>query len=544
MSMYLALDALARIPGYASKLLPDGKPLSWHLTQWEDFFYRWLKARATGGVFVELASTGYWARTWPNMLNLVDLPASARIRARAKMFVDVAMLEAEQSTIAGVRGGQKSRAKRDDITCNMYLTITPVLYGTDLSVHPANNTVLAAMNGLMNGVVQAAAGEYDMSNVSVLVHVLGAAPLTNGTYLLRNRIIGQISKSGAAATSDWTAPLLLPPPPPAGEPASYIMNNPPPGGPGYIMNGPPASASNQVHTIWRTPSYLLGGVVYSPNDVISANSMQRWVGLIFSNPGHTALGMHHITGEKWTLLDEEIGIFQKCGPCHYQGTTVIDVLNATLHEPLPPNCTAAGAAKCWANKCMHCNCGAGNPPCPPPNSPAVSGNGKVWTAGGWTFVEVVDITNRTAWAAVRSAWGGDVLAPVGKSPTGMSLTPKDTWAPVIILTGRETDYHNADGFATAVAAVGLTVTEQPRSGPTAKDVALRWRGKRFVFHAQQKGRFRLPEVDGVAVDNSPPFQYAGPHLQARLNSSVVTATYPGYTLEYRFIDGADEVSRL
>ena len=61
------------------------------------------------------------------MLNLVDLPASARIRARAKMFVDVAMLEAEQSTIAGVRGGQKSRAKRDDITCNMLLALRVLL---------------------------------------------------------------------------------------------------------------------------------------------------------------------------------------------------------------------------------------------------------------------------------------------------------------------------------------------------------------------------------------------------------------------------------
>ena len=66
-------------------------------------------------------------RTWPNLLNLVDLPASGRVKARAKMFVDIAMVEAEQASLAGVRGGQKFRAKRDDITANMYSTVTPAL---------------------------------------------------------------------------------------------------------------------------------------------------------------------------------------------------------------------------------------------------------------------------------------------------------------------------------------------------------------------------------------------------------------------------------
>ena len=34
--------------------------------------------------------------------------------------------------------------------------------------------------------------------------------------------------------------------------------------------------SDQVHTIWQTPSYGMGAVVFSPN------SQQRWVGLIFN----------------------------------------------------------------------------------------------------------------------------------------------------------------------------------------------------------------------------------------------------------------------
>ena len=58
----------------------------------------------------------YWARTWPNILNLLDLPSSARVRQRARMFIDIAQVEAEQAAVNGVRTGQKSRAKNDALT--------------------------------------------------------------------------------------------------------------------------------------------------------------------------------------------------------------------------------------------------------------------------------------------------------------------------------------------------------------------------------------------------------------------------------------------
>ena len=51
----------------------------------------------TTGLFVELGAD-YWARTWPNIFNLYDLPSSQRVRTRAKMFIDIAMVEAEQAS--------------------------------------------------------------------------------------------------------------------------------------------------------------------------------------------------------------------------------------------------------------------------------------------------------------------------------------------------------------------------------------------------------------------------------------------------------------
>jgi hypothetical protein len=58
-------------------------------------------------------SNSYWYRTWPAVLNLLDLPLSARVKQRAKMFVDLAVVEAEQASIRGVRGGVKARSKKD-----------------------------------------------------------------------------------------------------------------------------------------------------------------------------------------------------------------------------------------------------------------------------------------------------------------------------------------------------------------------------------------------------------------------------------------------
>ena len=61
----------------------------------------------------------------------------------------------------------------------------------------------------------------------------------------------------------------------------------------------------------------LGGVEFSPNDFFSPNSQQRWTGLIFGNAEHTAVGLPHLTGEKWQLVDPEVMISQKCASCNY-----------------------------------------------------------------------------------------------------------------------------------------------------------------------------------------------------------------------------------
>lgn len=71
---FLAATTLANDASYATRALPDGTLVHAAARQWEAFVSEWLKERALNGLFVELASTGYWARTWPCLFNLHDLP--------------------------------------------------------------------------------------------------------------------------------------------------------------------------------------------------------------------------------------------------------------------------------------------------------------------------------------------------------------------------------------------------------------------------------------------------------------------------------------
>lgn len=96
-SCFIAAQYLSLDPMYASRMLPGNRTVADVAVLWDNFLYEWLKARATSGFFIELGSGSYWYRTWPAVLNLLDLPLSSRVRTRAKMFVDLAMVEAEQA---------------------------------------------------------------------------------------------------------------------------------------------------------------------------------------------------------------------------------------------------------------------------------------------------------------------------------------------------------------------------------------------------------------------------------------------------------------
>ena len=64
-AIYKKQNQNTRHSEYANKTLPDKTTVYETAVAWEAFTYDWLKARAVGGFFDELGSSGYWTRTWP-----------------------------------------------------------------------------------------------------------------------------------------------------------------------------------------------------------------------------------------------------------------------------------------------------------------------------------------------------------------------------------------------------------------------------------------------------------------------------------------------
>lgn len=483
---FLGSQTLALHPDYANRTLPDGRTISETAVAWEAFTYSWLKLKALNGFFSELGSSGYWTRTWPCLWALHTLsPVGSRVEQRAKMFIDLAMLEAELASIAGVRAGQKSRDKKAQCpTCSskgpnpalehhMYTAQTPQLYGDDLNGPVASLYTAPISTQHLGG--------YQMGNVSILVHHFGVAPDTAGVYTMRNRALGQVPGTAndmETCSEERCAETFRP----------YPCACDGGGGNWTALVSPP----RQVHVVSRTPEYSLAGVVFSPNDAFVANCQQRGTGLVFSNPEHSAVVLPHLTGEKWGLVEQDLMLVQRCGSCNYGGASLFQIFNAT----------------------------------------------KVWSTGPWWFMAAGPKGDGGAvgWAAMRAAWGGtnftNSTLPTSPLLQG-NVVLNDTWSPLILIAGGASEYATVENFSRAVLAATLEVNA------LAKTLTFGWKGRSFGFTAGPsawKGKWTLPTVDGVPVDIDPPFIYSSPHMSTQIGSEVVTAQYRDYSLLYNFTD--------
>ena len=106
---------------------------------------------------------------------------------------------------------------------------------------------------------------------------------------------------------------------------------------------------------------------------------------------------------------------------------------------------------------------------------------------------------------------------------------------IIIITNR---YSHVTDFEQKILASALNVDA------AHAHVEFSWHNTTFGFTpgpGTWHGQWSLPTLDGHAVDVDPPFVYSSPHLNAALNSDVVTTSYGNYTLVYNFSD--DTITR-
>ena len=106
----------------------------------------------------------------------------------------------------------------------------------------------------------------------------------------------------------------------------------------------------------------------------------------------------------------------------------------------------------------------------------------------------------------------------------------------------EQGHASAPGTFASEGAFVDAVLAAPLAASAAK-VSLSWGGRDIEFFpgpntsspsASTAAAYKLPAVDGVAVDVAPRYVYRGPHLNAALGNMVVTASYGHYVLAYDF----------
>jgi hypothetical protein len=255
----------------------------------------------------------------------------------------------------------------------------------------------------------------------------------------------------------------------------------------------------QIHVVSHTKDWALAGVEFSPNDKFVANTQQRGTGLVFANDDHSAVALPHLTGEKWGTVDQDLMMVQRCGSCNYGGPSLFQVFNAT----------------------------------------------EVWQQGDWWFMSAGSGVAGKAmgWAAMRAAYGGATFENASSSSRRGSrisgnIGLNDVWAPLLLIAGAASDYGTVQNFTEQVEAAPFSAVERSRVsfGP--------WRGRTYGFTpgpSTMKGNWSLPTIDGKPIDIDPPFVYNSPHLNARLNSDVVVASYGKYELKYDFSD--DSITR-
>ncbi len=105
--VYFALSALRKDPAYVGKSVGGHTVEEWFGLM-NDFMKQYLKDRVLVGMWIEPG--GHYAHhTFDGMIDLYEAAPDPEVRQRAKMFLDLALIEDEQISVNGLRGGAKSR---------------------------------------------------------------------------------------------------------------------------------------------------------------------------------------------------------------------------------------------------------------------------------------------------------------------------------------------------------------------------------------------------------------------------------------------------
>jgi len=233
---YLYLGYLKDDPEYADLALYEGMTVSEWYERLRDYMLEFLRARALGGLWVEMGA-GYAKYSVPAVYALVVGARDPVVRQRAQMLLDLILVEEAQISYGYVRGGGKSRAHIG--VGGTMSHMLPILYGDR-----------AVFKGYHYGTFHTVLCPYLPSPEAVLIQKRHQYP--ERPMLIANRRPGEWDE-----TPGLPRRLNL----------RYLARD-------YTM----------INTCYRTRHFMLGSTLRPPNASLSGIAAQNmWGGLIFAS---------------------------------------------------------------------------------------------------------------------------------------------------------------------------------------------------------------------------------------------------------------------
>lgn len=234
--VYHSLGVLKADAAFKDRVIAERSVAEWYAVM-NDHMKEWMKEHVLQGLWTEVGASAYQKYSYAALLNLADLSEDPLVRQRAKIFLDISLIEEEQISVLGLRGGGRCRAHVEQ-DLQRYKN---ALYGDNLrgiSMAPSRDGIL----------------EMSRYQVPAIAIVLRESSGPVKPFHIINRVPGEIKNEpseGNAVRSERT---------------KYLKE------------------SAQVNYAYRTPNYLLGSMLFDPNRTYAPISESgRWCGLLFQS---------------------------------------------------------------------------------------------------------------------------------------------------------------------------------------------------------------------------------------------------------------------
>ncbi|MDG2345754.1 MAG: hypothetical protein P8M62_06860 [Opitutae bacterium] len=446
---YLIASLFKEDPAFKDRRYDDGHTAAEHFAAYNAFFQKWPVQRIKSGLWFEVGSDSYQKYSWPALFNLHDLSPDPLVRKRFGMLLDIAFIEEAQVSVNGRRGGGRSRAGYGK---NNFEAMKNLLYAPEGEAAGSSHSKVIETSS------------YQLPAAAILLRTM-AFP-AYAPFVISNRVLGELEAGKATGDNGITH----------------------------------AADSAQINYAYRTPHYILGSTLQNPALSMPAPDTKepilkyagivrqnRWSGILFDDPDARQVRVpasHHRADDELCAIFPEIDKTRGGRPQHgnwsFQHKDVLFIQRIDEQKGMGSYSTGRMSMRFHGKKLQKVE------------------------QDGWIFA-----SNGKAYAAVKFLDGGYEWDESGELASPLSGSGIATTTRVLMQTGDMDSYTSFKAFQSAVLANPLRVQRDQVAYQSSRD------GSQLVcfrYDAHEHKRFKLPTIDGQAIDLRPDWTFRSPCL--------------------------------